>query len=94
MNDLVLDPKKHNFLGYILFKNGQKVTLQGGAAVVFERDATQYMKNIAQRTGARFNVYFLADAKTWTCVPQNFSSFVECVPYLQSGIRVLIEYEK
>lgn len=93
MDRLILDPKIHTALGYILYSRGVMVTMQEAAAIQFLEFAPQYTKNIEHRYGARFNVYYLVAPKIWSAVRENFSTFVEAVPYLQKGVRVLIEYD-
>jgi hypothetical protein len=92
---LKCSPDTHISLGYILIEKCKRTQTFGATATEFlaSRTQTQIQLMLASQA-ARFHVFYLDTPYKWTPVTQNFSSFIDAVPYLQGGIRVLIEYAR
>lgn len=89
-------PNTHTTLGYILFQNGKRTHTFGVAAIEFLKDDPLAHPSrhsfLPCRTAPQFNVYSKTSTG-WQSVEQNFTTLAEAIPYLQTGIRVLVEYQ-
>jgi len=81
-------------LGYILFKDGQRISCNGGGANEFLNEDPDPARRgtLAAKGKPGFHVYYKHGAY-WYGVPQHFSTLTEALPYLQGGNRVLVEYQ-
>lgn len=89
-------PDSTHCLGYVLYVNQTQVDVSQASAIEFLRDDAKVNKmrhlTLHLKRGTRFHVYYKHKA-AWHGVPMNFQTLAEAMPYLQSGIRVLIEYQ-
>lgn len=94
---LLKSPTTLHALGYILFVNNVRTVTQGEPALEFlhEDAAKNPVRHSQIRTHnkAKFLVYYKHDKLGWEPAGKNFQTLADTIPYLQSGIRVLIEYE-
>lgn len=83
-----------NSLGYILFRDGKRVVTTDATACEFIFDDPEPFRNatIPLKTAPGFHVYYKHGA-CWYGVPQHFDTLAQAMPYLQRGIRCLIEYQ-
>lgn len=83
-------------LGYVLFKGGKRITTEGCPALEFIFDDPQSDPNrhavLPLKTAPCFHVYYKHNSH-WYGVPKNFLSIADAIPYLQTGNRVLVEYQ-
>ncbi len=92
-SNLLQSPSTSVSLGYILFINGKRITMQGSAALEFVEDDPEPLRrdSLHMKVKPGFHVYY-KDQQFWYGVPQHFDDLASAIPYLQSGNRVLVEY--
>lgn len=90
---LKCSPDTHVSLGYILIENCKRTQTCGATATEFlsHRTPAQISLMLVSQA-ARFHVFYLASPYKWVPIPINFQSLSDTIPYLQGGIRILIEY--
>jgi len=88
-------PKTINALGYLLYDKCQRKFADIVSLEFLKSRTPEQLTRLPLNQAARFHVYYKdATANKWTGVPQNFLNFEDTLPYLQNGIRVLVEYKK
>jgi hypothetical protein len=92
--NLIYVPMCSNALGYIQFIDSKRTDIRNSAAIEFLRDDPEQLRKatLALKLKPGFHVYY-KDGDYWYAVPKHFDSIGETMPYLQSGIRVLVEYK-
>lgn len=87
---LINVPNATTVLGYVRIESGKIVSTCGSAACEFIQDDPEQLRQWALvRKPQGFLVYY-KHAEFWYAT-RHFQTLADAIPYLQSGIRVLIE---
>lgn len=87
-------PNENTSLGYILIENGKIISTMQAPACEFRFDDPEPSRSfvLTRREIKGFLVYYKHNEFWYSC-QQVFPTLSDTIPYLQSGIRVLVEYK-
>lgn len=80
-------------LGYILFVDGKIKSGSRSVEIEFLEDDPELMRKatLHMKTAEGFHVYY-KHRGFWYGVPKHFDNLSDAMPYLQGGIRLIVEY--